>query len=285
MDSASFSLVSAPLGGEFSRDCALLGQQNPVVHAVPVVASANLVANALHAVGASPVMAIFPPEIPSLHKICSSVVISLGSPDRARWKLLDRAAHSAVRLGLPLVLDPVGAGFSRARRTWAQTWLARTSGVLVRGNRAEVLALAVDTPGRATPIDAPAEASSRPLWEAPHPRLIGLAQRHVVLATGVVDFLWSGERMVVGTRGHRWQARVTGMGCALSALCGAFRAVNPDPFVAAAHGLWLANAAAERAALGCDGPGTFATAWLDSLAWLVEHPQDCWTSISLGDLL
>jgi len=249
--------------------------QRPVVHAVPVVASAGLVANALHAVGASPVMAIFPPEIPFLHRLCRSVVLSLGTPDRARWKLLRVVAQSARARGLPVVLDPVGVGFSPHRWAWAHRWVAQGRGSLIRGNRAEIEALV--TPGRlraTTAIDAPGGPGSLPLgdqaaWQS-------LVARHAVLATGATDSLWFGAQHHEGTRGHRWQARVTGMGCAVSALGAAFLAVNPDPFRAALHALWLGNAAADRAGPRVEGPGTFGPAWLDALAWLVEHPWDCW---------
>jgi hydroxyethylthiazole kinase len=73
------------------------------------------------------------------------------------------------------------------------------------------------------------------------------------------------------------------MGCALSALCAAFLAVDHDFFAAALHALWLANAAAERAAAQGAGPGTFVPAWLDAVARLTENPGEAWMDRREGE--
>ena len=260
--------MNSPVPEAFARDCAEL-RSGPVVHALPVVASANLVANALLAVGASPVMSQLAGEIASIHRRCAAVVLTLGTPDAGRFELLRAVHSSATDRGLPAVLDPVAVGASPLRLGLALELLAGPA-LVVRGNRGELLALAGGA-GASSPDDRRQDPA--PLWELGRPALTDLARRHVLLATGALDSLWTQERRHRGTRGHVLQSRVTGMGCALSALVAAFRAVNADAFEAALHALWLANAAAELAGGRAGGPGTFVPLWLDALAFLTLNPE------------
>jgi len=275
MSGFAVGVVEGPSPQAFARDCAAL-RAGPVVHALPVAASANLVANALLAVGASPVMAQLAGEITSIHQRCAAVVLTLGTPDGERFHLLRTVLASAAARGLPVVLDPVGVGASPLRLGLAHE-LTAGSGMVVRGNRGELLALGGEA-GASTPIDD-RTGGELPLWELGLTALGALAGRHVLLGTGLVDCLWSADRRHQGTRGHALQARVTGMGCALSALVAAFRAVNSDSFEAALHALWLANSAAEVAAVRSGGPGTFVPGWLDALAFLTENPEGAWGPI------
>ena len=59
---------------------------------------------------------------------------------------------------------------------------------------------------------------------------------------------------------------MTGTGCMSSALTGCFLAVRPDaPLEAAAEALAAFGVAAEDAAAGADGPGTFHARLYDAL--------------------
>ena len=59
--------------------------------------------------------------------------------------------------------------------------------------------------------------------------------------------------------------RVTAMGCAASALAGAFLAVEPDAFVATVAVLLTVGVAGEVAAEAARGPGSFVPAFLDAV--------------------
>ena len=275
MPGAAVRVVEGPSRDSFARDCAAL-RSGPVVHALPVVASANLVANALLAVGASPVMSQLAGEIASIHRRSVAAVLTLGTPDGERFDLLRTVLASATARGLPVVLDPVGVGASPLRLELAHELLAGSE-LVVRGNRGEILALG-GAAGAPSPIDD-RSGGELPLWELGSITLSDLAARHVLLATGPVDCLWSSDHGYLGRRGHVLQSRVTGMGCALTALVAAFRAVNADAFEAALHALWLGNSAAELAAARAGGPGTFVPGWLDALAFVTENPEEAWRPI------
>jgi hydroxyethylthiazole kinase len=64
--------------------------------------------------------------------------------------------------------------------------------------------------------------------------------------------------------------RVTGLGCTATALCGAFAAVTPDPFLAAAQTMATMGIAGEMAVERAAGPGTLQLHFLDILYGLTE---------------
>jgi hydroxyethylthiazole kinase len=68
---------------------------------------------------------------------------------------------------------------------------------------------------------------------------------------------------------------VTGTGCTSSALTGCFLAVKPEePVEAAAEALAALGVAAEDAAAGAEGPGTFHARLYDALAALDPETLD-----------
>jgi hydroxyethylthiazole kinase len=63
-------------------------------------------------------------------------------------------------------------------------------------------------------------------------------------------------------------AKVTGIGCAESALVAAMVAIEDDEFLAAVAGLLAMEIAGELAGEGAKGPGSFVPALIDELAAL-----------------
>ena len=75
--------------------------------------------------------------------------------------------------------------------------------------------------------------------------------------------------------GHPLLAAVTGTGCISSALTGCFLAAKPEePLEAAAEALAALGVAAEDAAAGAAGPGTFHARLYDALAALDPDTLD-----------
>jgi hydroxyethylthiazole kinase len=60
-------------------------------------------------------------------------------------------------------------------------------------------------------------------------------------------------------------AKVTGTGCAATAVTGAFLAVTPDRFEACAGAMAVMGICGELAAKNCAGPGSFQVAFIDAL--------------------
>ena len=92
-----------------------------------------------------------------------------------------------------------------------------------------------------------------------------------VLLTGPEDIVTDGERLCRVSGGSPWMTRITGTGCMLSALCGAFAAAEPDAFTAAAlaAAFWKVCAAQAERSLGSgQGAGALRSALMDAASLL-----------------
>jgi len=240
---------------------------HPLVHNITNFVVMNFTANILLAAGAAPVMAHAENEVEDMVALAQALVLNIGTLDDAWVNAMLRAGKKATALGRPIILDPVGAGATALRTRAALRILAETRVTLVRGNASEILALggvAAATRGvdAGDPVDAAAEPARR------------LAREWgVTLAiTGAVDCVTDGRRTVRVANGHPRMGGVTGTGCGISAIAGAFVAVDADPVSAAATALAYYGLAGERAAAHSAGPGTFVPAFLDALHGLC--PED-----------
>jgi hydroxyethylthiazole kinase len=88
--------------------------------------------------------------------------------------------------------------------------------------------------------------------------------------SGPVDLIVEGDAVARVANGHPMMSQVTGMGCTASAITGAFAAVNPSPFQAAAHAMAIMGIAGEMAAERAAGPGSFQLNFLDALHCIQE---------------
>lgn len=219
-----------------------VAERRPRVHCLTNTVAQNVTANMLLAFGAIPSMASHPDEVAAVAAGAGAILINLGtiSPEgeRAIPKLLDVARER----GLPLVLDPVFVELSPLRMRLARDVL-QLPGVTVRGNASEMAAL--DT---------------------------AMTQARDVLrvTTGKVDRIEGVSGAYLIDHGHELMTKVTGLGCASSALVTACRAVEPDPALAAAAALTAYGIAGEIAAERSAGPGSFAMHLIDALAGLDE---------------
>lgn len=249
------------------RDVEAIRAKAPLVHNITNYVVMNSTANVLLAIGASPVMAHAEEEVEDMVALASkaggALVINMGTLSERWITSMERAMKASARLGVPIVLDPVGAGATRYRTETAHRLLSTARPTVVRGNASEIMAIAgvsattkgVDSAHGAGAARAPArEAATR----------LGT----VVVVSGAVDFVTDGRREGECPLGHPLMTRVTGMGCAATALIGAFCAVNRDPFEAALHAMAVMGLCGERAAARAEGPGSMQVHFLDELAGL-----------------
>ncbi|MGO1521433.1 MAG: hydroxyethylthiazole kinase, partial [Sphingobacterium sp.] len=97
------------------RQLQQLRETVPLVQNITNFVVMNNTANALLAVGASPVMAHAQEEIDEVLSLANSLVINIGTLSPIWIDGMVKAADLANTLGKPWVLDPVGAGISRLR--------------------------------------------------------------------------------------------------------------------------------------------------------------------------
>lgn len=252
---------------------ALRGSQ-PYIHCISNVVSANDVANLLLAVGARPILAQAPEEAGEVAASCAACVLNCGTPDEARFAALRAAAAGARQAGRPVVLDPVGVTASVWRGAHIRALLEDTPPTILHGNWSEIGALLGAAAGFHGVDSADASEQARREAAQAAARRFGC----VVVLSGPDDVIADGTRTAVAAGGCAQMRAVTGTGCMLSALLGAFAAAGPDPF-AAAHAacvFWkscAADAHKRAQALG-GGPGLLHVLLFDAAAQLSADAAD-----------
>lgn len=235
-------------------------RDTPLVHNITNFVVMNNSANALLAIGASPAMVHALDEVEDFVALAQALVINIGtlSPDWvAAMKL---AADRAGALGIPWVLDPVGAGATPYRSRAAMALAARAPAV-IRGNASEIRTLAREEDAQSRGPDS-LHSSDTAVAAA---RRLARDTGAVVAVTGEVDYVTDGDRLMAVRNGHPLMARVTGLGCTASALVAAFLAVADDRVEAAVAALTVLGVAGELAAARAAGPGSLQVTLLDAL--------------------
>ena len=240
----------------------------PLVHSITNFVVMNFNANVLLALGASPVMAHAREEVADMANIAGALVLNIGTlePD---WIEAMKIAHTRAHArGIPVVLDPVGAGATPYRNQSLSELIANAPPSIIRGNASEIMSVA----GLATAtrgVDS-SVGSNQALDSA---QILAQKINGVVCVSGATDYVLDAQgRAAHLNNGHVWMTKVTGVGCSASAMIGAFAAVQSD--------LWRATLAA-MAYLGVvgelayeqaqnDGVGTYQMRLLNGLQLLDE---------------
>lgn len=238
-----------------------LRAQAPLVQCITNAVVTNFTANALLAIGAAPAMTDIVSEAGPFARVAGGLLVNLGTPTPEQRAASEEAVDAADDAGTPWVLDPVAIGALPVRTALA-TKLAVRRPFAIRGNASEILALAgAGTGGKGVEATDETEAAAA---AATH-----LAQDlHTVIAvSGPVDLITDGVRTHRVSNGDPMLTKITGGGCTLGALVAAFAAIrgdrSPVEVVTAAHVVY--EIAAEQAAAGAAGPGSFAVRLLDAL--------------------
>jgi len=231
-------------------------------------------ANALLAVGASPLMSFCPEEMEEIVGIASALVVNIGCLDRQEIEAMGIAAAAAHRLGKPWVLDPVGAGASRIRTQTALDLIRNSHPTVIRGNASEILCLAGE---QITSRGVDTSALSSDAVEAA--KALALSSEAIVSVSGPVDYITDGTTVYTIANGHPLMSRITAMGCTASVITGAFVAAGADALLAARNAMALMGIAGERAAERCAGTGSMEMHFIDELS--TYDPSDYAGSIRI----
>jgi hydroxyethylthiazole kinase len=247
-----------------------LRERKPLVHQITNYVVMNETANATLALGALPVMAHAREEVEEMVGLASALVLNIGTLSEQWIEAMLLAGGGASARGIPVVLDPVGAGATAYRTDTARRILDEVRVTVLRGNPGEVATL-VGADAEVRGVESIA-AGLEPVELA---REAGGQLGLVASVTGPIDHVSNGERTLAVANGHPLLAAVTGTGCISSALSGCFLAAKPEePLVAAAEALAALGVAAEDAADGAAGPGTFHARLYDALAALDPETLD-----------
>jgi len=241
-------------------------RESPVIHNITNYVVMNSTANALLALGASPVMAHAGEEVEDMVNIASALVINIGTLSERWIKSMFKAASQARKRNIPIVLDPVGVGATDYRTRTTRQLIEHVPPTIIRGNASEIMAL-LDREARTKGVDSMA-TSDRALEAA---RQLNQRYGSVICVSGETDYIVARHDMTLIRNGHPMMPRVTGLGCTASALCGAFAAVQESFALAAAQAMAVMGIAGEIAAAKAAGPGSLQVAFLDALYGLTDE--------------
>ena len=254
------------LAERLAENIRLIQKQRPLIHQITNQVTMQDCANITLAIGASPVMANAPEEAAEITVHAKALVLNLGTlqPRSAEAMLL--AGKAAKAQGIPIVLDPVGVGATRLRQQTAARLLTACPPDIIRGNLAEIAALAGQTiasPG----VDALTEAA-----QAAETACFLAKKLHCVVAvSGETDWIASPEHQAASLHNGVPMLRlVTGTGCMSSSLIGCAAAVS-SAWEAAITGLACMGIAGELAAASltpAQGTGSFRTGLFDAVSTL-----------------
>ena len=254
------------LPGGSERLRALVEKRRPVVQCITNIVTVNDCANALLAIGGSPTMAHHPEEMADFAAVSDALVCNMGATESLDAMM---AAGMASKRGRPVVIDPVGCASSAFRRGKCLELIKAVQPSCIRGNAAEIKALATDhNTGRGVD-DLEAETPDAARSAMDLARKTGA----IVVASGETDYIADGIRLYEVKGGTAWMSRVTGTGCMLSSLLGAFLAVENSALSAAACCAMM-NTCAEKALAETagrqGGTGTFHICLMDALSGRIQ---------------
>jgi hydroxyethylthiazole kinase len=237
-----------------------LRRQKPLIHHITNFVVMNDTANVTLHIGALPVMAHAPEEVADMVRLAGALVLNLGTLSTPWLEAMRLAAAEAVARSIPIVLDPVGAGATPFRSEQNLSFLQSYRIHILRGNLSEMASLCgIEAEVRGVEAMGAAQSAADVA--------VAAARRFALTAvvSGATDYIADGRRVVAVDNGHRWLTTLTGTGCAVTTLVGAFAAVCTDPVEAAVAGLVSMGIAAEQAAAVAHGPGSFRVAFQDAL--------------------
>ncbi len=244
--------------------------QNPLIHNITNLVSANFTANGLLAIGASPMMAESPSEMAELAKISSAVVLNIGTPSDAKTSAMIIAGQTANAHGIPVVLDPVAVSASDLRQSTVSEISQMVRFDAIRGNAGE-LAFLAEADWQAKGVDAGCgDADLASICQK-----VAQKYRTIAILTGEIDYISDGKRVVALTNGTPLLPKVTATGCLLSAVVGAFLAVagREQHLLGAINACATFAIAGELASKGLSlsQSGTFMYRFLDALGGITPE--------------
>lgn len=250
-------------------DIATVRQNKPLVHCITNLVVTNFTANVLLACGAAPVMAHAHEEVQDMAGIAQGLLLNIGTLDPYWVQSMRLAFAAAQKRGIPVVIDPVGAGATPYRNQALEELLQQGMPAVVRGNASEVMSMAhVAITSRGV------ESSANVNDALGAARALAARTQGTVCVSGEVDHILHVDgRHASLHNGHEWLTRITGVGCALTALIAAVCSVQPDHWRATITGMAWMGIAGEIAFDKTQhaGIGSMAVALLDALQQLREE--------------
>ncbi|HLR07694.1 MAG TPA: hydroxyethylthiazole kinase [Bacillota bacterium] len=239
--------------------------KNPLIYNITNDVVANFSANGLLAIGASPVMANALQEAEDFAKHADAVILNVGTLTKDQAEAMLVAGQTANKKGIPVILDPVAIGVTPFRTNVIYDILSTIDVAAIRGNAGEIAFLSDGS-------DEVKGTDSLIGENDPHVAA-EVAQKYqtVVMSTGKTDVVTDGHHVTLCRNGSAMLPYITGTGCLLTAVSGAFISVAKDVYRASVKAVAGYGIAAEIAREKAAGSGSFIPAFLDQLYLLEDQ--------------
>lgn len=258
-------------------DCVIkLRKESPLVHCITNTVTVNDCANAVLAIGASPIMANEPLEAEEMVTIVNSLLINIGTLNQKQIEAMKIAAETADKLGKSYVLDPVGIGVSNIRNQTSLD-LIKSNPTIIRGNLSEIKTLAnligiLEECSQAKGVDvAEGDVLDNDTLESNAIIVKNIAEKlnTTIAVSGPIDIISDGKEIYAIENGHRMMSQITGSGCMLGCILAAYNAIA-TPLTAAITATAVLGISGEIAAqttiINKKGTGTFRSEMINELS-------------------
>jgi hydroxyethylthiazole kinase len=218
----------------FSEIIKNVKNNTPLVHNITNYVTVNDCANILLACGGSPIMADDIEEVEEIVSISSALVINIGTLNSRTIESMIKAGKKANELNIPVILDPVGVGASSLRTDTANKLLNEIKFAVVRGNISEIKALGITDAKGAKGVDADlADSINEENLDEVVEYIKSLSEKlsSVVAVTGAIDIVSDSKKTYIIRNGHPMMGKISGTGCMLSSIIGAYCGANKDNIV------------------------------------------------------
>lgn len=263
-------------------------ERAPLVHHITNYVTVNDCANITLSIGASPVMADDINEVEAMTSIASSLVINIGTLNSRTVECMIKAGKKANEVGIPVILDPVGAGATPYRTKVAKTIMDNIELAVIRGNLSEIKTLyGINTKTKG--VDSLYDTSIKDELEKGKLLAKDFSKRvgSIIAITGAVDIVTDGKMIYTVENGHKIMSKITGTGCMCSSLIGSYLGTNEDNLLAALSGVVSMGISGELAYESLkegEGTGTFKVKLMDNIYNLSKEViekrgkinEECW---------
>lgn len=251
----------------FAKVISEIREKKPIVYQITNTVTINDCANVTLAIGASPIMSFCEDELEDVLSFASALVINIGTMDKSMRKIVVKAGKIANKLGKPVILDPVGAGATQARKELVEKLLEKVKFAVIKGNVAEIKAIYGMKNESNRGVDS--VESSDNIEEIA--KELAIKYNCVIAATGKVDLVTDGKRVAKIENGDIVLGSVTGTGCMTGALIGSACGATEDYFTGAITMISTMGIAGEKAKLQGNGNGNFRQIIMDTVYQMNEE--------------
>lgn len=237
-----------------------------LVESITNYVTVNDCANAILALDGSPIMGDFYEEVSEIVPIANAVLLNIGQLNENLIKAHKFAALKANELNIPIVLDPVAAGVSKARNELCKYLLENAKFCVIKGNASEINYL-INNKSNSSGCDVSKDDEINE-DNVNVDKFMNFCKIYkcILVVSGKFDLVCDESRAVLLNNGSKLQSKITGAGCMLGNILAVFVGANTDKFNAVITGISAFNISAEIAETKACGTSSFRMHLIDELS-------------------